>query len=131
MAQPLYRDYSSWILAMEPRLAWVKLTRTQFRAFAAGVLGLFVFTALLLVGRMAVIKDGYEIVQLRQQRDSLVAQQKQDERRLRELQSLEHTETVARQEMGMVDVNPNQVIYLKDPSKFDMTVRAWHAIFGD
>jgi hypothetical protein len=127
----MYRDYSSWILAMEPRLSWARLTRAQFRRLAAGVFFLFLFSAALLVARMAVIKNGYQIVGLRQERDRLLAEQKQNERRLRELQSLSHAEGVARQEMGMVDINPNQVIYLDDPSKSGFSHRAWKAVFGD
>jgi hypothetical protein len=131
MAQPLYRDYSQWILAMEPRLSWARLTRAQFRQLAAAVLGLFLFSAFLLVSRMSVIKNGYAIVELRQQRDRLMSEKKQGERRLRELMSLAHAEAVARGEMGMVDINPNQVIYLADPSGRGLTRRAWKAMFGD
>src|SRR5687768_4791796 len=96
MAQPLYRDYSKWIFAIEPRLSWVHLTRGQFRTLAAVVMGLFLFSAFLLVSRMAVIKNGYAIVELRLERDRLLARKKQNERRLRELQSLATAELVAR-----------------------------------
>ena len=132
MAQPqLYRDYSQWILAMEPKLAWVHLSRTQFRQLVGVVLFFFVFFAVLLVSRMAVIKCGYQIVELRLERDRLLAAKKQNEHKLRDLMSLEHAEAVARQEMGMVDINPNQVIYISDPAKPGMTKRAWNAVFGD
>jgi len=131
MAQPLYRDYSKWMFAMEPRLAWVRLTRSQFRVLAGVVMGLFVFFALLLVSRMAVIKNGYTIVELRQERDRLISEQKQEERALRELQSLATAEAVARQQMGMVDINPNQVIHLSADAKAGPVSRAWKAVFGD
>jgi len=131
MAQPLYRDYSRWIFAMEPRLAWVHLTRSQFRTLAALVMGVFVFAAFVLVSRMAVIKNGYAIVELRQERDKLLSQKKQNERRLREMQSLATAELVARRDYGMVDINPNQVIYLADPAKAGFSHKAWKAVFGD
>ena len=131
MAQPMYRDYSKWIFAMEPRLAWVHLTRAQFRTLAAVVLGLFAYFAFILVSRMAVIKNGYQIVELRQERDRLMSEKKQNERLLRELQSLATAEQVARRQYGMVDINPNQVIYLADPSKAGFTRKAWKAVFGD
>lgn len=131
MAQPLYRDYSKWMFAMEPRLAWVHLTRGQFRSLAAVVLGLFVFSAFLLVSRMAVMKNGYVIVELRVERDRLMGQKKLNERRLRELQSLATAESVARNQFGMVDIDPNQVIFLEDPSRAGFAHKAWKAVFGD
>jgi cell division protein FtsL len=130
MAQPMYRDYSKWMFAMEPRLAWVHLTRSQFRLFAAIVMGLLVYFGFILVSRMAVIKNGYAIVELRQERDRLLSEQKRNERQLRELQSLATTEQVARQQMGMVDVNPNQVIYLPESPKPGFSGKAWKALFG-
>ena len=130
MSSPLYRDYSQWILAMEPRMGFSRISRSQFRKLAGLVLGLFVFGAGLLVSRMAVIKVGYQIVELRQERDRLMAERKQNERRLRELESLAHAELYARKEMGMVDINPNQVITLEDPASSGVG-RAWRAVFGD
>lgn len=131
MAQPLYRDYSKWIFAIEPRLAWVHMTRAQFRTLAAVVLAVFAFAAFLLVSRMAVIKNGYAIVELRLERDRLLSRKKQNERRLREMQSLASAELVARRDYGMVDIDPNQVIFLEDPSKAGFARKAWKAMFGD
>lgn len=131
MAQPMYRDYSKWIFAMEPRLQWVHLTRSQFRTLAAVVMSLFVYFAFILVSRMAVIKNGYAIVELRQERDRLLSAKKQNERILSEMQSLAAAERVARQGYGMTDINPNQVIYLEDPTKPGMAKRAWRKVFGD
>ena len=131
MSQPLYRDYSKWMFAMEPRLGWVHLTRGQFRRLAAIVTGLFLFAAFVLVSRMAVIKNGYTIVELRQERDRLLSEKKQNERRLREMQSLAPAELVARRDYGMVDRNPNQVIYLSAPSRGGFARKAWKAVFGD
>jgi len=131
MARPMYRDYSKWMFAMEPRLAWVHLTRSQFRTLAAAVMGLFLYFAFILVSRMAVIKNGYTIVELRQERDRLMSAKKQNERVLRELQSLPTAEQVARSQYGMVDINPNQVVYLSDPARPGLSSRAWKAVFGD
>ena len=131
MAQPMYRDYSSWILAMEPRLAWSRLTRVQFRKLALWLLTGFVLAAALLVSRMAVIKNGYQIVELRQERDRLLAAKKQGERRLRELESLDQAERVARRDLGMVDMNPNQVIHLPADPSASGPKGAWGSLFGD
>jgi cell division protein FtsB len=127
----MYRDYSQWVQALEPRLAWTRLTRGQFRNLAALLLLLFAGAALVLLGRMAVIKNGYQIVELRQERDALLAQRKQNERRLRELESLDHAELVARRDLKMVDVNPNQVIHLGNNPSPSVPTRAWRALFGD
>jgi hypothetical protein len=126
----MYRNYSAWMLAMEPKLAWVNLSRAQFRFFVSGICAVSFLTALILVGRVEVIKDGYEIVALRQQRDKLMSEKLQNERVLRDLQSLDHVEAVARQDMHMVDVNPNEVIYLKDSTKPNALERFWHSLFG-
>jgi hypothetical protein len=131
MAQPMYRDYSKWIFAMEPRMAWVHLTRSQFRLFASAVMGLLIFSGLLLVSRMAVIKNGYTVLELRQERDRLLSEQKRSERQLRELQSLATAEQMARAQMGMVDINPNQVVYLADQAKPGIAGKAWKALFGE
>ncbi len=129
MAQPMYRDYSQWILAMEPRLGWLHLTRTQFRRLAGALGVLFLAAGLLLMSRMAVIKNGYQIVAARQERDRLLALKKQNLRRLKELESLAHSEKVARRDLGMVDVSPNQVITLDDPAA--STAERIKAFFGD
>lgn len=130
MNRLLYRDHSQWLMAMEPRLSWLKLTRAQFRKMAAAVGLLFGFFAFILLTRMAVIKNGYAIVELRQDRDRCLAERRKEERRLRELQSLAHAEQVARRDLGMVDVSPNQVVYLSDPAA-PLPARAWRAVFGE
>jgi hypothetical protein len=131
VSNTLYRDYSQWILAMEPKLGWSRLTRPQFRFMASRVLGLFVLLAFVLVVRMQVIKNGYGTVELRLERDRLLSLKKQNEKKLMELQSLATVEELARKDMGMVEINPNQVIYLDDPSKAQLGRKAWKAIFGD
>jgi cell division protein FtsB len=130
MPQPLYRDYSQWILAMEPKLAWVHLSREQFRRLAGLLALLFVVVGLLLVSRMAVIKNGYEIVELRQERDRLLALTRQEQRHVSELKSLEYAETVARRDLGMVDVSPNQVIYLQPQDSPSGFRRLWDSLQG-
>ena len=60
----------------------------------------------------------------------LLSEQKRNERQLRELQSLSTAEQVARQQMGMVDINPNQVIYLPESPKPGFPGKAWKALFG-
>ena|SRR6185369_13782961 len=131
MAQMMYRDYSQWVQALEPKLAWTHLTRSQFRSLATLLMLLFGAAAVILLGRMAVIKNGYQIVELRQQRDTLLAARKQNERKLRELESLDHAELVARRDLKMVDVNPNQVIHLGNNPSPSVPTRAWRALFGD
>lgn len=129
MSQPLYRDYSNWLTAMEPKLQWVHLTRPQFRRLAALVGACFTFAALLLVSRIAVIKNGYAIVELRQERDQLQSQKRQLQRHMKLLQSLSYAEEVARRDLGMGDISPNSVIHLDDPA-LGAPRRAWAKLFG-
>lgn len=129
MAQPMYRDYSQWILAMEPKLGYLHLTRAQFRKLASALGILFVAAALLLVSRIAVIKNGYQIVSLRAERDRNMALKKQNQKRLMELESLATAERVARRDLRMVDISPNQVITLDDPAA--STASRIKAFFGD
>ncbi len=129
MKQIFYRDYSRWILAMEdsPRLAWLRFSRGSFRAWAALVGAVFVVALALLASRMQVIKNGYAIVELRQERDRLQGERRSLQKGLAELASLEHAEKVARQSYGMVDINPSQVIYLRDPAA-PLPKRMWYGV---
>ena len=123
----IFRDAGPVILRWEANARWSRLEPGQFRKLAALLLSLFVLAALLLVSRMEVIKNGYQIVELRQERDRLLNEQKHLERRLQEVQSLDYAEDVARHQLGMVDVNPNQVIYLgSDPSRSMPLGWAWN-----
>ncbi|MES2202541.1 MAG: hypothetical protein V4498_09835 [candidate division FCPU426 bacterium] len=129
MADSFYRDPMKWFLVMESK--GQRLTREQFRKRATMVGVLFVFAALLLVSRTAVLKNGYEIVELRQERDRLLAIKNKDERRLVEMQSYGWADKVARTQLGMVDVDPGQVVNLEDGASGPLVKRTWSALFGD
>jgi hypothetical protein len=108
----LFRDAGPVILQMDRRAAW-RLDAGQFRglvlALAAVALGLLLLTW----GRVRVLANGYQIMELRQERDSLASQHSQLESRLAQMQSLAWAEQAAREQLHMVDINPNQVITLR------------------
>lgn len=112
----LYRNYTSWLLATEPRFRAIRLERAQFRTLVLWLLGAGFCLSLLLWQRMQVVKLGYDVSALRTTRDQLAYTQARLTNRLRELQSLPYAEQVARERLGMVNTDPRKVIYLKDPS---------------
>jgi cell division protein FtsL len=107
-----FRDAGPVLLRLEQRSGW-RLDAGQFRRVALA-LGL-VAAALLVVtwGRVRVLANGYQIMELREESDQLAAEHRRLQGRLEEMQSLAYAETEARTRLGMVEVNPNQVINLK------------------
>jgi hypothetical protein len=101
------------ILRWEASARWSRLEAGQFRRLATLVAVLSAGLLLLTWSRVRVLANGYQIAELRAQRDELLNEHRHLERRLQEMQSLDYAETVARQQLGMVDVNPNQVVTLK------------------
>src|SRR4051812_15973630 len=101
----LYRNYTSWLLATEPRFRAIRLERTQFRKLVVLLAGTGAFLSLLLWQRMQVVKLGYDVSQLRITRDQLAYTQARMTNHLRELSSLPYAEQVARERLGMVNTD--------------------------
>lgn len=109
-----FRDAGPVILRLEQRSAsWSRLEPAQFRRLLALLLALGLGLALLTWSRVRVLADGYQLAELRQERDALLAQQRRLQRRLDSMRSLQYAEQAARNRLGMVDINPNQVITLR------------------
>lgn len=131
MDKGFFRDAGPVILRLEQRSArWGRLDAGQFRRLAAAVGLLALALTLLTWGRVRVLANGYQIAELKQERDSLLATHRRLERRLEELQSLHHVEQAARQRLGMVDINPNQVITLRKQTAAEGLMDGIAAIFG-
>lgn len=109
----LFRDAGPVILRWEANARWSRMDAVQFRKVAALVSVLAVALLLLTWSRVRVLANGYQIAELRAERDELLNEHRHLERRLQEMQSLDYAEAVARHQLGMVDVNPNQVITLR------------------
>ena len=124
-----FRDAGPVLLRLERQSAW-RLDATQFRGLALA-LGA-VAAALLLVtwGRTRVLTNAYDIMALRAQREILATQQHQLQARLAEMQSLDYAEQAARTRLGMVEINPNQVINLKRRSAAGALMADVAAFFG-
>lgn len=126
-----FRDAGPLILRFEQRSArWSRLDPAQFRRLALAAFGLAVLMALLVWGRTRVLTNGYQIAELKQQRDSLMAAHRGLERRLEEMQSLHYAEQTARQRLGMVDINPNQVVTLRKRSRAQSLMDGVAALFS-
>jgi uncharacterized protein HemX len=108
----LFRDAGPVILQMDRRAAW-RLDAGQFRALVLLFLALALGLLLLTWGRVRVLANGYQIMELRQERDSLESQHRALENRMAQMQSLAWAEQAAREQLHMVDINPNQVITLR------------------
>jgi cell division protein FtsB len=121
----IFRDAGPVILRWEANARWSRLDAGQFRRMAA-LVGLVAFGLLFLTwSRVRVLANGYQIAELRTQRDQLLNEHLHLERRLQEIQSLDYAEAVARHQLGMVDVNPNQVITLR---KQGTASRLWEGV---
>jgi cell division protein FtsB len=108
----IFRDAGPVILRWEANARWSRLDAGQFRRLAT-VVGVVALALMFLTwSRVQVLANGYQIAELRTQRDQLLNEHRHLERRLQEVQSLDYAEDVARHQLGMVDVNPNQVITL-------------------
>jgi cell division protein FtsB len=126
-----FRDVGPIILRLEQRTAaWNRLSAAEFRVWALrlGVAALLV--VLLVWGRVRVLANGYQIAELKERRDALLLERRRLERRLAEMQSLRYAEVQARQRLGMVDINPNQVINLKQPSAGGRLLEGVASFFG-
>ncbi|HXB98681.1 MAG TPA: hypothetical protein VNZ54_11555 [bacterium] len=108
----LFRDAGPVILQMDRRAAW-RLDAGQFRALVLALVALAMGLLLLTWGRVRVLANGYQIMELRQERDSLESQHRALQSRLEQMQSLAWAEQAAREQLHMVDINPNQVITLR------------------
>lgn len=127
MAIKFYRDYSATILGLESRFTFARLQAPQFRNLAAVLAAILFFGLILTWSRVRVLANNYQILELKLERDRLKADQLAAERRLAHMRSLAYAEEVARQQLGMVDINPNQVVVLKKRS----AVRAlWQGMTG-
>ncbi len=125
-----FRNPAPVILGFERRASWSRLSSSQFRTAGALLLALMAALAFLTWGRVHVLANGYEIAQLRQRRDALLARNQFLQRRLADLRSLDYVEATARGRLGMVDINPNQVIVLRPRTRVDRLVDSFKALFG-
>ncbi len=126
-----FRDAGPMILRLEQRSArWARLDAAQFRRLAAAFAVVMVVLALLTWSRVRVLANGYQIAELKQERDGLMAEHRRLQRRLEEMQSLRYAEQAARQRLGMVDINPNQVITLRKKSAAESLMDDVAALFG-
>jgi len=107
-----FRDAGPVILRLERQAAWSRMDPAQFRRLAALIAVAGLALTLIIWGRVHVLSNGYEIMELQGQRDRLLADHARLERRIEDMQSLAYAEQTARQRLGMVDINPNQVITL-------------------
>ena len=115
MASRYYRNYYSWILAAEPRLGIQSMPVRDVRRVVALAMVVFFFAAFLLWQRMQVVKMGYDVVELGRQRDVLLIDNARLRRGMRQLHSLAHVESVARQKLGMKNLDARRVVYIGDP----------------
>jgi cell division protein FtsB len=126
----LFRDAGPVILRWEANARWSRLDARQFRGLAAIVSGVALGLLLLTWSRVRVLANGYQIAELRTERDQLLNEHRHLERRLQEVQSLDYAEVVARRQLGMVDVNPNQVVTLKKQGQAGRLWAGVTALFG-
>jgi cell division protein FtsL len=126
----LFRDAGPVILRWEANARWSRLDAGQFRRLAALVGVLALGLLLLTWSRVRVLANGYQIAELRTERDQLLNEHRHLERRLQEIQSLDYAEAVARRQLGMVDVNPNQVVTLKKQGQAGRLWEGVTALFG-
>jgi cell division protein FtsB len=126
----LFRDAGPVILRWEANARWSRLDARQFRGLAAIVSLVALGLLLLTWSRVRVLANGYQIAELRTERDQLLNEHRHLERRLQEMQSLDYAEAVARRQLGMVDVNPNQVVTLKKQGQAGRLWAGVTALFG-
>jgi cell division protein FtsB len=125
-----FRDAGPVILQMERQAPWSRLDARQFRTLALTGAALALGLGLVTWGRVKVYSNSYEIVTLRQERDRLADEHLRLQRRIEEMQTRDYAETVARGQLGMVDINPNQVIVLKHRSAAGDLAESVKAFFG-
>src|SRR5665213_2604475 len=125
-----FRDAGPVILRLEGQAPWSRLSATQFRGAAAVLMALAVVIAAITWGRVHVLTNGYEIMELRGERDELLADHLRLQRRIGDLESLNYAEEAARQRLGMVDINPNRVITLHSESTARHFAESVEALFG-
>jgi cell division protein FtsB len=109
----IFRDAGPVILRLEGRGVFRRLDALQFRRAAVSVFVVMAVLGMVTWGRVRVLANAYQIMELKADRDALLAEQRRLERRLNDMQSLNYVEAIARQRLGMVDINPNQVIALR------------------
>lgn len=125
-----FRDAGPVILRLERQASWSRLNAGQFRGLALAVAVLALGLAAITWGRVHVLTNGYEIMDLRGQRDELLAEHMRLQRQIGDMQSLDYVEQAARQRLGMVDINPNQVITLHSESEVGHLADSLEALFG-
>jgi cell division protein FtsB len=125
-----FRDAGPVILRLERQASWSRLNASQFRGLALAVAALGLGLAAITWGRVHVLTNGYEIMDLRGQRDELLAEHLRLQREIGDMQSLDYVEVAARQRLGMVDINPNQVITLHSESAAGRLAESVEALFG-
>ena len=124
-----FRDAGPVLLRLEQRSAW-RLDAQQFRGLALALGALALCLLLVTWGRVRVLANGYQIMELKQERDQLAAEHRRLQGRLEEMQSLAYAETQARTRLGMVGINPNQVINLRRRSAAGALMDDVAALFG-
>lgn len=118
------------ILRLEHSSPFRRLDADQFRK-AVGAVSLGALILLFVTwGRVRVLANSYQIMELKAERDGLLAERRRMERNLEDVQSLSYAETVARQRLGMVDINPNQVIALRRKSGTEELIEDVTALFS-
>jgi cell division protein FtsB len=125
-----FRDAGPVILRLERQAPWSRINATQFRGLAVAVAALALGLAAITWGRVHVLTNGYEIMDLRGQRDELLAEHMRLQREIGDMQSLDYVEKAARGRLGMVDINPNQVITLHSESEVRHLAESVEALFG-
>ena len=125
-----FRDAGPVILRLERQASWSRLNASQFRGLALAVAALALGLAAITWGRVHVLTNGYEIMDLRGQRDELLAEHMRLQRQIGDMQSLDYVEDAARRRLGMVDINPNQVIPLHSESEVGHLADSLEALFG-
>ena len=118
------------ILRLEQRAPWSRLDAGQFRRLAL-IVGVAA-SALLFVtwGRVRVLANSYQIMELKADRDRLMGEHRRLEHRLDEMQSLAYAEQAARTQLGMVEINPNQVITLRQKTRAESLMEDMASLFS-
>lgn len=122
-------DAGPVILRLEKQAAWGRLDAVQFRKVFVLVSVLAVALLMLTWSRVRVLANAYQIMELKSERDTLLAEHRRLQRKLEGMQSLNYAEQVARQRLGMVDINPNQVIALRKKSAAESLMDDVAALF--
>ena len=85
---------------------------------AVACIGIVAASALALVWpHLEMVKIGYKVARLKKERDVLVQERRELRVEIAALRQLDRIEAIARKELGMVFPRPDQIVYVKVPSK--------------